>query len=128
MRLLLDTHTLIWWATASENLPRTVLDLLEDGQNDLLLSVVSVWEIQIKCQSGKLQLSKPLPQLITNQQANNGLKILSIALAHVYALQTLPDIHRDPFDRIMIAQAVVENLPFVSTDSVLDSYPIQRIW
>ncbi len=69
-RLLLDTHTFIWWATASENLPDKVLDLLEDSQNDLLLSVASVWEIQIKCQNGKLQLNKPLRELVMNQQTN----------------------------------------------------------
>ena len=128
MRLLLDTHTLIWWSTSSENLPERVLGLLEDPQNDLLLSIASVWEMQIKLQSGKLKLGKPLSGLIANQQANNELKILPIALPHVFALQSLPDLHRDPFDRIMIAQTMVENLPFVSCDVVLDGYSIQRLW
>jgi PIN domain nuclease of toxin-antitoxin system len=128
MRLLLDTHTFIWWATSAGNLPNQVLDRLEDSQNDLLLSIASVWEIQIKCQNGKLELDRPLSQLVVNQQTNNDLKMLSIALDHVYALQSLPSVHRDPFDRIMIAQAVVEDLPFVSADSLLDGYPIQRMW
>ena len=128
MRLLLDTHTLIWWSTSSENLPERVLGLLEDPQNDLLLSIASVWEMQIKWQRGKLKLGKPLSELIANQQANNELKILPIALPHVFALQSLPDLHRDPFDRIMIAQTMVENLPFVSCDVVLDGYSIQRLW
>jgi PIN domain nuclease of toxin-antitoxin system len=122
------THTFIWWATSSENLPNQVLDRLEDSQNNLLLSVASVWEIQIKCQNGKLQLNRSLSQLVVNQQTNNDLKMLSIVLDHVYALQMLPNVHRDPFDRIMIAQAVVEDLPFVSADALLDGYPIQRIW
>lgn len=128
MRLLLDTHTLIWWSTSSENLPERVLGLLEDPQNDLLLSIASVWEMQIKLQSGKLKLGKPLSELIANQQASNELKILPIGLSHVFALQSLPDLHRDPFDQIMVAQAIVENLPFVSSDSVLDGYSIQRLW
>jgi PIN domain nuclease of toxin-antitoxin system len=128
MRILLDTHTLIWWATSSASLPERVLELLDDRENELLLSIASVWEIQIKCQSGKLQLGKPISQLIANQQAANSLIILPIELSHVYALQQLPAVHRDPFDRIMIAQSVVENLPFASVDSMFDRYPVQRIW
>jgi PIN domain nuclease of toxin-antitoxin system len=128
MRLLLDTHTLIWWATLSENLSQTALELIENSQNVLFLSVASVWEMQIKCQSGKPELGKPLAQLIANQQANNSLRILPVDLSHIYALQNLPNIHRDPFDRIMIAQATVENLPFVSVDALFDGYPVQRIW
>ncbi|WP_166281765.1 type II toxin-antitoxin system VapC family toxin [Lyngbya confervoides] len=128
MRLLLDTHALIWWISSSEQLPQQVLDLLEDSDNPLFLSVASIWEIQIKCQNGKLELGKPLAQLISNQQANNGLAILLIEPAHVYALQGLPDVHRDPFDRIMIAQAIMENLAFVSADRVLSGYPVRQVW
>jgi PIN domain nuclease of toxin-antitoxin system len=128
MKLLLDTHTLIWWATSSEKLSLKVLDLLDDRQNDLLLSVASIWEMQIKCQDGKLELGKSLSQLVSNQIANNGLRVLPIEPKHVYALQSLPSIHRDPFDRIMIAQAIVENLLFVSKDSVLGGYPVQQVW
>lgn len=75
-----------------------------------------------------MQLGKPLPQLIANQQMNNALELCLIDLPHVYALQNLPDIHRDPFDRIMIAQAMVEDLPIVGVDAVFDGYPVQRIW
>jgi PIN domain nuclease of toxin-antitoxin system len=128
MKLLLDTHTLIWWATSSEKLSLKVLDLLDDRQNDLLLSVASIWEMQIKCQDGKLELGKPLSQLVSNQIANNGLRILPIEAQHIYALQSLPSVHRDPFDRIMIAQAIVENLLFVSKDSVLGRYAVRQVW
>jgi PIN domain nuclease of toxin-antitoxin system len=128
MRLLLDTHALIWWASSSEQLPKKVLDLLEDADNRLFLSVASIWEMQIKCQNGKLELGKPLAQLVSNQQVSNGLKILLVEPSHVYALQGLPDVHRDPFDRIMIAQAIVEDLGFVSADRVLNGYPVRQIW
>jgi PIN domain nuclease of toxin-antitoxin system len=128
MRLLLDTHVFMWWVSSSEQLPQQVLDLLEDSENLLFLSVASIWEIQIKSQNGKLELGKPLAQLISNQQANNGLAILLIEPAHVYGLQGLPDVHRDPFDRIMIAQAIVEDLAFVSGDRVLSGYPVQQLW
>jgi PIN domain nuclease of toxin-antitoxin system len=128
MRLLLDTHALIWWVSSSEQLPKKVLDLLEDADNRLFLSVASIWEMQIKCQNGKLELGKPLAQLVSNQQVSNGLKILLVELSHVYALKDLPDVHRDPFDRIMIAQAIVEDLGFVSADHVLSGYPVRQIW
>lgn len=128
MRLLLDTHALIWWVSSSEQLPKPVLDFLEDAENHLFLSVASIWEIQIKCQNGKLELGKPLAQLISNQQASNGLTVLLVEPSHVYALQNLPDVHRDPFDRIMIAQAIVEDLAFVSGDRVLSGYPVRQVW
>jgi PIN domain nuclease of toxin-antitoxin system len=128
MRLLLDTHALIWWVSSSEQLPKKVLDLLEDADNRLFLSVASIWEMQIKCQNGKLELGKPLAQLVSNQQVSNGLKILLVEPSHVYALKDLPDVHRDPFDRIMIAQAIVEDLGFVSADHVLSGYPVRQIW
>jgi PIN domain nuclease of toxin-antitoxin system len=128
MRLLLDTHALIWWASSSEQLPKKVLDLLEDADNRLFLNVASIWEMPIKCQNGKLELGKPLAQLVSNQQVSNGLKILLVEPSHVYALQGLPDVHRDPFDRIMIAQAIVEDLGFVSADRVLNGYPVRQIW
>ena len=128
MRLLLDTHTLIWWATSSEKLSQSGLDLLTNLDNRLFFSIASVWEMQIKCQIGKLKLGKSVQELIVNQQNNNNLHILPIELAHVYALGNLPDVHRDPFDRIIVTQAVVESLPILSIDSLLDGYPIQRVW
>ena len=103
MRLLLDTHTLIWWATSSEKLSQSGLDLLTNLDNRLFFSIASVWEMQIKCQIGKLKLGKSVQELIVNQQNNNNLHILPIELAHVYALGNLPDVHRDPFDRIIVA-------------------------
>ena len=128
MRLLLDTHTLIWLATEPERLPSSVFNFLTEPTNELFLSVASIWEMQIKCQSGKLNFGRPLSQLIGNQLVQNGLNVLLVEPSHIFALQNLPDLHRDPFDRIMIAQAIVEDLSFVSADSVCTQYPVSILW
>lgn len=128
MKLILDTHTFIWWATSSDKLSSNVLALLNNADNQLILSLASVWEMQIKCQIGKLQLGKSVPTLVANQQENNHLLVLPIELSHVYALENLPGVHKDPFDRIIIAQAVVEKLPIITIDPLFDRYPVVRIW
>ena len=102
--------------------------MLTDDNNDLFLSIASIWEMQVKLQTGRLMLRFPLSLLIDEQIKNAGLTILSIEPQHVYHLQTLPNVHGDPFDRIMIAQAIVENLLFVSKDSVLGQYSVQQVW
>ncbi len=128
MKLLLDSHVLIWWASSSEKLSERVYSLINDTNNTLLFSIASVWEIQIKVQLGKLNLHSSLPVLIENQQRVNNLQLLPIELAHLWGLTNLPNHHRDPFDRLLIAQAIVEQIPLVSIDSVFDNYPIQRLW
>lgn len=128
MRLLLDTHVLIWLSTNPENLSERVVSLLEDTSNSLFASIVSVWEIQIKFQIGKLTINLPLPQLIEAQKQTNGLQILPIELGHVYTLNSLPNHHRDPFDRIIAAQAVFEKMPLLSIDEIFDAYPVERWW
>ena len=97
MKMLLDTHTFIWWDSAPEKLSKRVLNLCENRSNILMLSVASVWEMQIKLQLGKLKLDIPLRILIENQQQKNDLKILSINLEHTLALDELPLHHKDPF-------------------------------
>ena len=101
---------------------------LTDTNNTWILSIASVWEMQIKLQLGKLNLNSTLPNLIDNQQRVNNLQILPIDLTHIYALNNLPSHHKDPFDRLLIAQAMVEQMPIVSIDEVFDNYPIQRLW
>ena len=128
MKLLLDSHVLIWWASSSEKLSQNIYDLINDANNSLLFSIASVWEMQIKLQLGKLNLNSSLPNLINNQQRVNNLQILPIDLTHIYALNNLPSHHKDPFDRILIAQAMVEQMPIVSIDEVFDNYPIKRLW
>ena len=105
MKLLLDTHIFIWWADQPEKLSPVALSALEDETNELLLSVASVWEMQIKIQLGKLKLSLPLKELVKNQQETNDLTVSPVALTHVVALDALPFHHKDPFDRLLITQA-----------------------
>ncbi|MCM0594220.1 MAG: type II toxin-antitoxin system VapC family toxin [Gloeotrichia echinulata IR180] len=128
MKLLLDSHVLIWWASSSERLSQRVYSLINDTNNTLVFSIASVWEMQIKLQLGKLNLNSSLPVLIDNQQRVNNLQLLPIELVHIWGLTNLPNYHRDPFDRLLIAQAIVEQIPLVSIDSVFDNYPIQRLW
>ncbi|MBD2254476.1 type II toxin-antitoxin system VapC family toxin [Nostoc parmelioides] len=128
MRLLLDTHVLIWSTGNPEKLSERVKNLLLDNNNSWIVSVASVWELQIKYQIGKLNLSSSLPNLIETQQRVNNLQILPIELSHIYALDSLPNHHRDPFDRIVIAQAISEKIPLLSTDTVFDAYPVEKIW
>jgi len=127
MKLLLDTHVFIWWADHPEELSDAALSALEDEANELLLSVASVWEMQIKIQLGKLKLSLPLKDLIRNQQETNELTVLPVALTHVLALNALPSHHKDPFDRMLIAQSLEENLTLVSADSQFLAYSVKLL-
>ena len=125
--LLLDTHIFIWWADKPEKLSPAVLSALEDETNELLLSVASVWQMQLKMQLGKLKLSLPLQELIRNQQETNDLNVSPVALPHVLALDALPFHHKDPFDRLLIAQSIVEGLTIVSADSQFSAYGVQLL-
>ncbi len=125
MNLLLDTHIFIWWSVEPDKLPRHARVLCEDDANTLILSVASVWEMQIKSQLGKLVLIKPLDDVIKDQQETNDIIVLPVELAHVLALQGLPTPHKDPFDRLLIAQAIVEDICLLSVDKVFLDYPVQ---
>jgi|SRR5215213_1682079 len=127
MRLLLDTHIFIWWADQPEKLSPATLSALEDETNELLLSVASVWEMQIKIQLGKLKLSLPLKQLLKNQQEINDLTVLPVTLTHVLALNALPFHHKDPFDRLLIAQSIEEELTVVTIDSQFSGYSVKLL-
>lgn len=104
------------------------LALLTDGDNDLILSVANVWEMQIKIQSGKLRLTIPLTELVESQGQTNGVQVLPIGLEHVLALDALPAHHKDPFDRLLIAQANVEGAFIVSRDPVFSNYSVKLLW
>jgi PIN domain nuclease of toxin-antitoxin system len=100
---------------------------LADSTNDLILSVVSIWELQLKIQLGKLKLSQPLIELVESQQETNGLQVLSHELPHVLALDTLPLHHKDPFDRLLIAQSIVADLTLVTANDKLSAYPAKLL-
>ena len=125
MKLLLDTHIFIWWADQPERLSPAALSALKDETNELVLSVASVWEMQIKMQLGKLKLSLPLKEIIQNQQETNDLTISPVALPHVLALDALPFHHKDPFDRLLIAQSIAEGFTIVTADSQFSAYSVQ---
>lgn len=128
MRLLLDTHVFIWWDSEHGRLSPKVLDLCQDPANVLILSTVSAWEMQIKLQLGKLKLHVPLAELIESQQQINNLEILPVKLEHVLALDKLPDHHKDPFDRLLIAQANTEGVVLISRDPVFRLYSDNVTW
>lgn len=127
MRLLLDTHVFIWWADQPEKLSPVALSALEDEANELLLSVASVWEMQIKIQLGKLKLNLPLKELVKTQQETNDITVSPVALTHVLALDALPFHHKDPFDRLLIAQSIEEDLTLVSADSQFSAYSVKLL-
>ena len=128
MKLLFDTHTFIWWDSDPGKLSSQVLKLCQDENNTLILSVVSAWEIQIKSQLGKLKLDLPLADLIGGQQRINQIEVLPVALEHVLALDRLPQHHKDPFDRLLIAQANVEDATLLSKDAIFIEYSVEVVW
>ena len=124
--MLIDTHILIWWDDDRSKLSVTALSVCDDPANELVLSIASIWEMQIKQQTGKLSLRLPLSQLIAEQQLN-GVEVLPVSQAHIFALAGLPPYHRDPFDRMLIAQAISEGVSLVSADPVFRQYPVNLI-
>jgi PIN domain nuclease of toxin-antitoxin system len=127
MKLLLDTHAFIWWDSDPAQLSPPVLAALRDPANEVWLSVTSVWEMVVKAQLGKLALRVPLAAIVAEQQAN-GLQVLPVTLAHTLAVEGLPPIHKDPFDRMLIAQANVEGAELVSADRVVRQYLVRVFW
>jgi len=128
MKLLLDTHTFMWWHSEPEYISKSTLTLLQDPDNEVILSVVSLWEMQIKIQLGKLTLRDDLELILKIQQERNNISLISVVFPHILELKTLPLHHKDPFDRILIAQSRVENATLISRDSVFKNYECSLIW
>lgn len=128
MRLLLDTHTFLWLVNGSPELSANASQLISDTQNQVWLSIASVWELAIKISINKLRLVKPLDSFVAEHVSANNLFLLDVEIRHAQALSGLPLHHRDPFDRMIIAQAMIEQMPIVSVDETFDSYPITRLW
>jgi PIN domain nuclease of toxin-antitoxin system len=127
MKLLLDTHTFIWWDSDPSRLSAPALSALRDPANETWLSVASIWEMVIKADLGKLTLRLPLASVVAQQQ-KNGLQILPVNLAHALAVVGLPSVHKDPFDRMLVAQTNVEGAELVSADQVFRQYPVRILW
>jgi PIN domain nuclease of toxin-antitoxin system len=128
MRAILDTHVILWWVTNNPQLSQAVRDIIADSENTLYLSVASSWEIIIKFKTGKLPLPELPTQFIQSCLRVNRFENMAIDLPHVLQINTLPDHHKDPFDRILIAQAQVENIPILTVDRLIVQYPVQTIW
>ncbi|PIG90590.1 type II toxin-antitoxin system VapC family toxin [Gloeocapsopsis sp. IPPAS B-1203] len=126
MRQLLDTQSFIWFITGSSRITANNRTQIENNEN--LLSLVSVWEIAIKSSIGKLNLGLSIDDLVAQQVINNGIELLHITVTHLSVVATLPLHHRDPFDRLLIAQAIAEQMPIVGADQVFDEYGVERLW
>lgn len=128
MKLLLDTHTLLWFIAGSVSLSALARTSIEDAANEKFVSIVSIWETAIKISIGKMSLSAPFDVLFPHQIQINGFELLLVKVEHTSVVTTLPFHHRDPFDRLLIAQAIEEKMTVVSADGGFDDYGITRLW
>ena len=128
MRLLLDTHTLIWWLTEDLSLPASARRLIASRNSEVLVSAVSAWEIATKVRLGRLEAAADLARDFGGYLARERFESLSISTEHGIRAGSLPGAHKDPFDRMLVAQAQIESLLIVSNDSLLDGYGVSRTW
>jgi PIN domain nuclease of toxin-antitoxin system len=128
MRALLDTHTFLWWISDNPHLSPRVREIIGNGENELFLSAASGWEMAIKAGLGRLQLPPNLEHFILEQMALNAIESLPVQMSHALHVYKLPDHHRDPFDRMLIAQAQLENLPILTVDPQIARYSVKVIW
>ena len=124
MRLLLDTHALLWWRDASPRLSRTARAAIADGENQIVISVASLWEVVIKRALGKLRFPDDLEQVVREEE----FEVLPISFRHLQVLDGLPMLHRDPFDRMLVAQSLAEAIPIVTRDRVFSPYRTMIFW
>jgi PIN domain nuclease of toxin-antitoxin system len=128
MNLLLDTHAFLWFIAGDPKLSPTARHATEDEGNLKLVSIASLWEMAIKVSLGKLILQRPFKELIPRQIEANGFDVLPVRIEHVARLTSMPFVHRDPFDRMLVAQCLENELTVVSGDPAFDGYSIRRIW
>jgi PIN domain nuclease of toxin-antitoxin system len=128
MRLLLDTHTLLWWLAEDPFLPASARKLIANKNNDVLVSAASAWEIATKVRLGKLPIALDLAHDFTAHLERERFETLPVSTEHGIRAGLLPGPHKDPFDRMLIAQALAENLAIVSNDVVFDGYGVKRVW
>ena len=128
MNLLSDTHSFIWSFSNTKKLSQTAAQAFKNPANQIFLSVASVWEMQIKIALGKMVFNDTLENILSEQQTVNGVQILPVQLAHALYLENLPPHHKDPFDRLLISQAIVENMTLVSADADFSGYQVKLLW
>ncbi len=128
MKILLDTHAFLWWIADHPKLSPRAREIIGDIGNELFLSAASGWEITIKVQIGRLKLPDEPKHFIPSQMKTNAIQSLPVLMEHALHVSTLPGHHRDPFDRLLIAQAQLEGLPIISADPQIVRYQIEVIW
>jgi PIN domain nuclease of toxin-antitoxin system len=128
VKLLLDTHAFLWFGLGDSRLSPSALAAINDATNEKFVSPASYWEIAIKISVGKYLLNDPYDAFMQRTIAGNGFQILAVRPEHTLVVTTLPFHHRDPFDRLLVAQSLVEQISLVSGDARLDQYGIQRVW
>jgi PIN domain nuclease of toxin-antitoxin system len=131
MKILLDSHTLIWLYTGNERLSQLAKTTISDETNECFMSVATIWEMALKIKLDKMNIGVPLHRFVEDV-VDNGIQILQINLIHIFNTQNLAFHHRDPFDRMLVSQAIVENMNFVSADTIVDLYfekeKVKRMW
>jgi PIN domain nuclease of toxin-antitoxin system len=128
MRLLLDTHTFLWFVAGASTLSRTALRRIQDARHDKFLSVASIWEMAIKLRLGKLSLDVSLERLVEEGAIDNGISVVDVLRSHAEGVAHLASHHADPFDRLLVSQALCEDMAIVSADTAFDDYSVKRIW
>lgn len=124
MKLLLDTHCWLWWLSEPQKLTPSMQQAIANPENELFLSVASIWEIAIKVAIGKLTIPQPIARLVAQQLPIDGINTLDLRTIHALKIEELPVHHQDPFDRILIAQAICENLTIITRDRKFAAYPV----
>ncbi len=128
MRALLDTHTFLWWNLDAPQLSAEALEFIAKGSNEIFLSAASAWEIAIKAAKGRLTLPEPPDQYVAERMRLHRFSALPIELSHALEVYRLPDIHQDPFDRLLIAQSQLEDIPLLTADPEIHRYRVEVIW
>ncbi|MGH7799871.1 MAG: type II toxin-antitoxin system VapC family toxin [Thermodesulfobacteriota bacterium] len=128
MKALLDTHTFLWWITDDIRLSSSAREIITNGDNELFLSAATGWEIAIKAQLGRIKLPKEPHSFIADQLRLNSIQSLPIQMGHALHVYSLPNHHRDPFDRLIIAQGQLENLPILTMDPLIAKYKVKVVW
>lgn len=128
MRFLLDTHVFLWWILDDARLSSRVHGLIETGSNEILFSAASAWEIAIKAQLGKIMLPGKPDTFVSEQLNKNRFTALPVNVSHALRTYELPQLHRDPFDRLLVAQSLLEKLPILTSDSLIRQYSVEAVW
>lgn len=128
MRLLVDTHSFLWALLHDHRLSSRAKSILRDGENELAFSLVSLWEIAVKMKIGKLNVLGSSVTYIRDEMNAYGMELLPIRYEHILQLEALPPHHSDPFDRLLIAQAITESLPILTNDAIVREYPVKVLW